>query len=210
MSWDERFKKQSQMEIDFAPLGRLPRPAPILPRAPKGKSPFGSDFQDARERTFIPSPYEEVGMQRGATRYPDYDPFGAERMQSTDLPADVRDFLPTGAARMGKLTSSTDDFSGVGSFGGGGFGSEMGPFGSGKVSRFAVGPLAMVGPPPAYHAPPGPGIRERVVIGADVTPKTPLWAKMLGGIGVFLGGLMAERYLDRKLSGSKPKRRRPR
>lgn len=208
MSWEKHFKRQSQMEVDFAPLGKLPRPTPIVPVVRTTRqATIGSDFQDFRKRDVVPSPYEEIGMYRGATRHPDYDPFGAERMQSTDLPADVRDFLPAGAARMGKLSTSTDDFSGMGF---GGFGSEVGPFGSGKASDFTVSPLAMVGPPPAYHPPPGPGLRERVVIGGDALPtKAPLWAKLLGGVGVFLGGLMAERYLDKKMN-SKPKHRRSR
>jgi hypothetical protein len=209
MSWEERFKKQSQMEVDFAPLGKLPRPAPIVPVVrSKRRAAIGSDFQDFRERTMVPSPYEQLGMHRGATRYPDYDPFGSEfARQSTDLPADVQDYLPGDPVRNLKLKTSSDDFSGVGSFGGFGFGAELGPFGSGKVSALTVGPLAMVGPPPAYHPPPGPGMGGRVVIGADVAPKAPLWAKLLGGIGVFLGGIMAERYIDKKLN-PKPRRRR--
>lgn len=202
-SWDSHFKRQSQMEVDFAPLGKLPRPTPLLPA--RSSVAFGSDFQDARERHFIPSPYQEVGMFKGATRYPDYDPFGLEyARQSTDFPADVQDSLPAGPARFLKPVTSTDDFSG--------FGMELGPFGSGKVSALTVGPLAMVGPPPAYHPPKGPGMQGNIVIGADVTPKAPLWAKLLGGVGVFLGGLMAERYIDKKLNGKTPhtrsKRRR--
>jgi hypothetical protein len=198
MSWEERFKKTSQMAVDFAPLGKLPNVR--APRAPRGRSPFGSDFQDARERHFVPGPFAAY-IPKGATRYPDYDPFGQEAFarQSTDFPADVQDSLPAGPARYLKPVTSTDDFSG--------FGMELGPFGSGKVSALTVGPLAMVGPPPAYRAPPGPGMQGRVVIGADAAPKAPLWAKLLGGIGVFLGGLMAERYIDKKLN-SKPRRRR--
>lgn len=204
MSWEKRFKAQSQMEVDFAPLGKLPRPAPLLPA--RSSVAIGSDFQDARERHFIPSPYEEVGMFKGATRYPDYDPFGSDyARQSTDLPADVQDYLPGDPARNLKLKTSTDDFSGMGF---GGFGSEMGPFGSGKVSRLTVSPLEMVGPPPVYRPPPGPGLKERIVIGADVAPKAPLWAKLLGGVGVFLGGLMAERYIDKKLNAPKKRSRR--
>jgi hypothetical protein len=200
MSWDERFKKTSQMAVDFAPLGKLPNVR--APRAPRGRSPFGSDFQDFRERTMVPSPYEQLGMHRGATRYPDYDPFGGDKFarQSTDFPADAQDFLPPDPARNLKLITSTDDFSG--------FGMEMGPFGSGKVSRLTVGPLDMVGPPPAYRAPPGPGMQGRVVIGADAAPKAPLWAKLLGGIGVFLGGLMAERYIDKKLNAPRKRGRK--
>lgn len=202
-TWDKHFKAQSQMEVDFAPLGKLPRPTPLLPA--RSSAAIGSDFQDFRKRDMVPSPYEEVGMQRGATRHQDYDPFGSEKLarQSTDFPADAQDFLPAGPARFLKPVSSTDDFSGMGF---GGFGSEVGPFGSGKVSRLTVSPLEMVGPPPAYHPPKGPGMQGSIVIGADVAPKAPLWAKLLGGVGVFLGGLMAERYLDKKLS-EKPKKR---
>lgn len=205
MSWDERFKKQSQMEVDFAPLGKLPRPTPIIPDVrTRSRTVIGSDFQDARERHFVPGPLAAY-IPKGATRYPDYDPFGLEyARQSTDFPADVQDSLPAGPARFLKPVTSTDDFSG--------FGMELGPFGSGKVSRFTVDPLAMVGPPPAYHPPKGPGMQGNIVIGADVTPKAPLWAKLLGGVGVFLGGLMAERYIDKKLNGKTPhtrsKRRR--
>jgi hypothetical protein len=193
-NWDKHFQRHSQMEVDFAPLGRLPKPR-ALPTAA-----IGSDFQDFRERVLVPSPYEEIGMHRGATRYPDYDPFGSEfARQSTDLPADVQDYLPGDPARNLKLKTSTDDFSG--------FGMELGPFASGRVSRMEVGPLEMVGPPPRYRPPPGPGLRERVVIGADVAPtKAPLWAKALGAVGLFLGGLVAERYIDKKLSHT-PKRR---
>ena len=128
MSWEKRFKAQSQMAVDFAPLGKLPRPTPIIPKVhTQHQTVIGSDFQDARERHFIPSPYEEVGMFRGATRHPDYDPFGSEfARQSTDLPADVQDYLPGDPARNLKLKTSTDDFSVMGF---GGFGSEMGPFG---------------------------------------------------------------------------------
>jgi hypothetical protein len=207
MSWEERFKKQSQMEVDFAPLGKLPRPAPIIPDVrTRSRVTIGSDFQDARERHFVPGPFAPY-IPKGATRYPDYDPFGSEfARQSTDLPADVQDYLPGDPARNLKLKTSSDDFSGVGSFGGFGFGAELGPFGSGKVSALTVSPLEMVGPPPAYHAPPGPGMGGRVVIGADVAPKAPLWAKFLGGIGVFLGGIMAERYIDKRLNQSSHKR----
>lgn len=97
-------------------------------------------------------------MFKGATRYPDYDPFGSDyARQSTDLPADVQDYLPGDPARNLKLKTSTDDFSGMGF---GGFGSEMGPFGSGKVSRLTVSPLEMVGPPPVYRPPPAPDSRN--------------------------------------------------
>ena len=209
-SWDSHFKRHSQMEVDFAPLGPLPRPRPLLPAA-RPSAAIGSDFQDFRKRDMVPSPYEEIGMYRGATRHPDYDPFGSDfARQSTDLPADVQDYLSGDPARNLKLKTSTDDFSGMGFGGFGGFGGEanaLGPFGSGKVSRFEVGPLAMVGPPPAYHPPPGPGMQGKIVIGADVTStKAPLWAKALGAVGLFLGGLMAERYIDNKLSHT-PKRR---
>jgi hypothetical protein len=205
MSWEERFKKQSQMEVDFAPLGKLPRPAPIVPDVrTRSRTVIGSDFQDARERHFVPGPFAPY-IPKGATRYPDYDPFGAERLarQSTDFPADAQDFLPAGPARFLKPVTSTDDFSG--------FGMELGPFGSGKVSDLTVGPLAMVGPPPAYHAPPGPGMQGKVVIGADVAPKAPLWAKALGAVGLLFGGILAEKWVDKRLNQSshtRSKRRR--
>jgi len=207
IDWRARFQKTSEMGIDFTPSPQTRRFAG-----------FGSDFEHPRERHFVPSPYKELGMPKGATRYPDYDPFGSDR-EAKDFPEDVAQMLPPDPARLGKVRSSQDDFSGFAGHARGpdcpplthctdfSFGWETGGFGSGHSPPTYVYPEEVVGPPPRYRPPPGPGLQERVVVaGESLSTPTPLWAKLLGGVAIFLGGLFADKLLEKKILQARRKR----